>query len=362
MNTISNKYIAYVGTYTNGLSKGIYGFGIDTNTGEIEDLGLITEIQNPTYLTFSRDNKYLYSTIKIEKNKAQLSGGIASFSIDESTGDLKALSYRTVEGKPPCHISTDINNNYIFSAHYHEGKIISYPLNIDGTIGAAPSIIKHEGAGPNKERQHMAHVHYVSLTPDEKYLCAVDLGIDKVMLYKFHPNKGISITSSYGININKGSGPRHLAFHPKSKFAYVINELSSSITVLEYCTEDLSFKEIQHISTLPKGFSGTSYASAIHISPEGKHLYASNRGDDSIALYNIDNFTGKLQLISHFSTKGNFPRAFAIDPTGKFIFVANQNSSNIVPFAVDKDSGQLNQISEGINVPNPVCIKILPLK
>lgn len=349
MNEKNAKLVAYVGTYTTGESKGIYSFTIDATSGKIDEVKLVAKLENPTYLNIN--NQYIYSVIKVGE-----AGGVAALSINRLTQSLELLNYQVSDGKPPCHVSLDCKNSYIFSANYHKGNVEVFPISEDGSISAASSIVAHEGSGPNKERQEKSHVHYVSLSPDEKYLCTIDLGIDKLVVYTF--NNG-TLSKLKDISLKPGCGPRHIDFHPNGKFAYIITELSSEIIALEYSPSKCNFREIQYISTLPDSYNNENLGGAIHISPDGHYLYASNRGHDSIAVFSIDSLSGKLKLISHSSTEGLYPRDFSIDPTGRFLIVANQNSNNIVTFLIDKATGKLTQINDSAFIPNPVCIKFL---
>jgi 6-phosphogluconolactonase len=348
---ITSKFIAFVGTYTTGESQGLYRFIADSDSGNIESITLAAKIDNPTYLSISKNNENLYSVTKLGD-----SGGVAAYEITASTGELKSLNYQISAGKPPCHVSMDEKCNYVFSSNYHKGTLEVFPLNKHRSIAPPLFSVTHEGTGPNKERQDKPHVHYTSLTPDEKYLCSVDLGIDKLVVYSFSEGK-ISISDM--LSLKPGCGPRHMVFHPNGKFAYIITELSSEIVTLEYNTSEGSFKDIQYISTLPQSYSGENLGSAIHISTDGKYLYASNRGHNSIATFRVDNSSGKLQLASHTHTGGSSPRDFALAPNGKFLFAANQDSSNIVVFSIDTSTGKLSPTGDSCTVPNPVCIKFL---
>lgn len=347
------KLTAYVGTYTYGDSKGIYKFAIDSVSGIIDDVTLAATIDSPTYISIDKDNKHLYSVIR-EADK----GGIAAFSMNIEKAELELLNYKVSQGKPPCHVNLDNESYFVFYGNYHESTIEVFDLNSDGSIHSSLSRIKHEGSSLNKERQEKAHVHCVTLTPDEKYLCAIDLGMDKLEIYNF--NKGIlSKTNDSSLLLTPGCGPRHIEFHPNNKFAYIITELSSEIIVLEYSSSNGRFKELQYISTHSKEYTSERAGGAIHISKDGNYLYASNRGDNTIAVFSIDITSGKLNLISHTSTQGEHPRDFAIDPTGNLLIVANQHSNNIVPFSIDKSTGTLTQISSPVYVPNAVCIKFI---
>lgn len=352
---MNNKLTAYVGTYTTGESKGIYRFTLDLLTGKIENINLAAEIGNPTYLCIDKNNKYLYSVAKVEN-----AGGVASFSIDADSEKLALINYQISEGNPPCHVSLDKKGSYLFSANYHKGEASVFLLSKDGSINPPSSIVKHEGSGPNEKRQEKPHAHYISLTPDERHVCAVDLGIDKIVAYDF--NNGIlSKSDELTLTLNPGCGPRHMVFHPNKNFAYILTELSSEVIALKYSPSDNTFKVLQYISSLPEDFTGENLGSAIHISSDGKYLYAANRGHNSIAVFAMDLSSGKLQLVDHTFTQGSEPRDFCLDPTGKYLIAANQTTNNIVPFKIDNETGKLIQINNAVTIPSPVCIKFLNL-
>ncbi|MGC4379186.1 lactonase family protein [Fictibacillus sp. Mic-4] len=350
--TDQQTFIGYVGTYTKGESKGIYSFALDPLHKRLSDVKEAASLDNPTYVTISQDNRYLYSVVK----KGE-SGGAASFSIDSKTGELKRLNDQLAEGASPCHVSVDSKNQYVVTANYHKGTVEAYKTNKeDGTVQPASSIIEHHGCGPNKERQEKPHVHYAGFTPDENYVVVVDLGIDKLITYALHDGK---LTEVKSLSVQPGSGPRHLVFHPNGKNAYVMTELSSEVIVLDYKADDGSFTVSQTISTIPEGFSENNQGSAIHISSDGRFVYAANRGHDSIALFRVDQDSGKLTFIEHTSTRGNWPRDFVLDPSEKFLIASNQNSSNLVLFSRDEETGKLQLLQSDINVPDPVCVKFL---
>ncbi|MFC0473155.1 lactonase family protein [Halalkalibacter kiskunsagensis] len=343
---MANKLTAYVGTYTKGDSKGIYRFSMDDSTGEIDKVVLSAQLENPTYLTINEDNTYLYSVIKLEDQ-----GGVAAYSI-QADGQLELMNHEVTDGSPPCHVSLDSSNHYLFSANYHKGTAIAYKLTDSGELTSQTSIITHEGNGPH-DRQEKPHAHFAGLTPDEKLLCVVDLGTDEMGIYHF--NNGTLVPFDKH-TFKPGTGPRHIQFHPNQKFAYVNGELSSEVIALQYDSISGSFTDIQYITSLPAGYNEESIGGAIKISANGQYLYASNRGHDSIAVFRIDSDSGELTLVDHTSTEGSFPRDFTIDPTGKFLLVANQNTSNIVQYAIDQLTGKLTKTDVTISIPNPVCI------
>ncbi|ERI91786.1 hypothetical protein HMPREF1982_02829 [Clostridiales bacterium oral taxon 876 str. F0540] len=349
---MDNKiFRAYIGTYTKGESKGIYTFSFNSNTGKIEDISLAAEASNPTYINISKSSKYLYSVIKVNDK-----GGTAAYSIDNNTGKLNFLNYELEPGSSPCYVSLDSKDNYVFSANYHMGNAEVFPINEEGSIKSYSCKVQHEGSGPNKDRQEKAHAHFAQLTPDDKYLCVVDLGIDKVIIYSF--SNGI-LSKANEIIFKPGSGPRHMAFHPNGKYAYVLTELSSEVLALQYDSSNGSFEQIGYFNALPEDFNGESIGAAIHISPDGNYLYASNRGHNSIAVFKIDASSGKLSLAEHVSTEGDHPRDFEIDPSGNFLLAANMNTNNIVVFRIDKNTGRLTNTEYSISIPSPVCVKFV---
>lgn len=353
MMTNNRTYIGYVGTYTKGESEGIYSFVLNEAEERISEVKVAAMLDNPTYLTISQDNQSLYSVIK--KGDA---GGVAAYSIDGESGELEERNSQFVDGASPCHVSVSRDNRYVVTANYHKGTVEWYVTDKEeGTINPVSSIMEHEGSGPNKERQEKPHVHYACLTPDEKYVVAVDLGTDKLVTYALDDG---SLTEVNSLSVNAGSGPRHLAFHPNGNYAYLMTELSSEVIVLRYNAGDGSFTTLQYISTIPADLNkNNSQGSAIHISSDGRFVYAANRGHDSIASFSADQDSGELTFVERTSTEGKWPRDFVLDPTGKFLVASNQNSGNLVLFSRSKSTGKLKLLQSDIAVPDPVCVKFL---
>lgn len=343
------KYRGYIGTYTKGESEGIYSFVLDTEAGRISDVKTAAKLDNPTYLTISQDNQFLYSVAKEGE-----SGGVAAYRLDSSSGSLEKINSQVSSGSPPCHVSVDSSVRNVFSANYHKGTVESYLTNDDGSLNPAVSVMEHSGSGPDS-RQEKPHTHYAGLTPDEKYLAAVDLGTDQVITYEV--NEGI-LKENSTLTVKPGSGPRHLVFHPNGKYAYVMTEFSSEVLLLQY-HDGGSFVQKQAISTLPVSFKENNQGSAIHISSDGRFVYAGNRGHDSIAVFSVNQDNGELAFVEHTSTEGNWPRDFVLDPTEKFVIGSNQNSSNIVLFSRDENTGKLTLLQSDVKVPDPVCVKFL---
>jgi 6-phosphogluconolactonase len=348
--TTTERYLGYIGTYTKGDSEGIYSFILDAEAGKITDIEPVASLENPTYLTLSNDNKFLYSVAK-----QGTSGGVASFTINESAG-LSPINTVFAEGASPCHVSVDKDSTLLLSANYHMGTADSYSL--DKTTGGIQSVlssITHEGSGPD-HRQEKAHTHYAGFTPDGHYVAVVDLGIDQLITYALDNGK---LTEKSVVHLSAGSGPRHLAFHPNNRYAYLMTEFSSEVIVFRYHAADGSFEQLQAISTLPESFSENNQGSAIHLSKDGKFVYAANRGHNSIAVFRVNQENFELSFIEHTSTEGDWPRDFELDPSGKFLLASNQNSSNLVLFSRDEESGKLTLLQNEIKVPDPVCIKFL---
>ncbi|WP_138415202.1 lactonase family protein [Aquibacillus sediminis] len=344
------KYIGYVGTYTKEESKGVYRFTLDTEKEELTDVSLAAELTNPTYVTVSNDNKNLYAVAKEEEN-----GGVTAFSISDQKGELTRLNSYTSAGSPPCHVSVSSDKRHVVSANYHTTKVESYLTNEDGSLNPAEDVVIHEGSGPH-ERQEKPHMHFAGFTPDEKYVIAIDLGSDKITTYAIENGK---LTKAQEYTPKAGSGPRHITFHPNGKYAYVMTELSSEVIFLHYNEQDGTFSEQQYISTIPEDFNDTNDGSAIHISSDGKFIYAGNRGHNSIAVFSVDQRNGQLSFIEWTSTEGNWPRDFELAPSENYLVASNQKSNTLTLFKRDKDSGRLQLIQAGVNVPEPVCVKFL---
>ncbi len=345
------NYIGYVGTYTKKESKGIYTFTLNTEERKIENVTVAAELDNPTYLALSKDNQYLYSVAKEGE-----AGGMAAFSIKDG-GKLTLLNSQVSPGSPPCYVSMDKRNRFVFSANYHKGEVVSHLLNQeDGSIQPPVSVMKHEGRGPDP-RQEKPHTHYAGLTPDEKYLAAVDLGIDALVTYTV--NEDGTLEKVKLLPVKAGCGPRHLVFHPNGINAYLLTEFSSEVIVLTYNPENGHFTERQYISTLPDDFKENNQGSAIHISSDGRFVYAGNRGHNSIAIFSVNSETGELTFVEHTSTEGDWPRDFSLDPSEKFIVASNQESDNLVLFERDEATGRLTLIQSDVKVPEPVCVKFL---
>ena len=356
----SQDRILYVGTYTSGKSEGIYIFKFNDSSGKLVYSSTVKEVVEPSFLAIDVKRRFLYSVNETTVFAGKPTGALSAFSIEPKTGNLTLLNQRPSLGSSPCHLTVDSAGRFVLVANYTGGNVAVFPILDDGRLGEATDTVQHQGSGPNKDRQESPHAHCVMLDQSNRFAFAVDLGLDKVMIYRFDPKHGkLTPAMQKWAQLKPGAGPRHFVFRPDGKFAYVINELDSTLTAFRYDPSDGALEAIQTVSTLPQLFSGISFCADLHFSPTGKFLYGSNRGHNSIVVFDVDGSTGKLTYVGHALTKGKTPRNFAIDPTGRFLLVANQQSDNIVTFRIDQSTGKLKPTGYDAEVPTPVCLKFL---
>jgi 6-phosphogluconolactonase len=344
-----------VGAYTSGSSKGIAVYRFYTESGRLAFLSQIDNVSNPSYLTVSKNNKFVYAVNENDQ------GEVSSFGFEPKTGKLTFINKVSTLGASPCFVSVDKNNKNLFVANYAGGNIAVLPLNEDGSIGAAVQTIKDDGHGPNKDRQEKAHVHTAVLSPDEKYVLYTDLGTDKINITKYKGGKTNPIVPANPafVSVTPGYGPRHLAFSNNKKTMYLITEMGSAVLVFDY--NNGKPKQRQDITLLPDGFKGETGAADMHISPNGLFLYATNRGDaNDISVFSINQENGELTFVERKPSGGKGPRNFIIDPTGKYLIVANQNSDNITVYRIDETTGKIMQTVSRTQVGNPVCLQFTP--
>ena len=358
-----SKYLLFVGTYTEKESKGIYSFRFDAGPSELTPLGVVAETVNPSFLAIDPSRRFIYVVNEVQTYKGASSGRVSAFAINQQTGKLSLLNEVASRGADPCYITFDKTGKYTLVANYTGGNVAVFPVQPDGRIGEASAFVQHSGSSVNKERQEGPHAHWIETTPDNRFAIAVDLGLDELLVYRFDAKTG-SLTPNDPpfAKLDPGAGPRHLGFDPNGRFAYVVNELQSTITTFSYDPDRGAFHKLNTITTLPKGFTGPNDTAENKVHPSGKFLFASNRGHDSIALFSIDPQSGALTAVDHFSTQGKTPRNFEIDPTGKLLFVANQESDNIVVFHIDPGSGRLTPTGQTLHVPSPVCLKFVAVE
>lgn len=354
----AKDYIVYIGTYTGPKSKGIYAWR--STGGKLAPLGAVGETPNPSFLALNTAGTHLFAANEIANYNGEKAGSVTAFTVDKSSGKLTALNTVSSKGGGPCYVSVDKTQKNVLVANYGGGSVAVLPIKADGNLQEASAFDQHTGSGATP-RQRGPHAHCVKLSPDNKFALVTDLGLDQLIVYRFDADKG-SLTANdppFG-KLAGGSGPRHFAFHPRQSRVYVINELASTVTAFDWNGGNGTLSEIQTVSTLPAGFKGDTTTAEIVIHPNGRFLYGSNRGHDSLSVFGIGS-DGKLTLIDHTPTKGQVPRNFALDPTGTMLFAANQKSDNVVLFRVDGKTGKLTETGEVLEVASPVCVRFLPV-
>jgi 6-phosphogluconolactonase len=344
------QYTAYFGTYTRpDKSKGIYAYQFNEATGKLTSIGLAAESPSPSFLAVHPNGRFLYAV------NEQGDGGVSAFAIDAATRLLKPLNHMSSRGNGPCHLALDRTGKWLFVANYGSGSIAAYPVNADGSLGESSGFDQHEGSSVNAARQKGPHAHEAVVSPDNQFLLTPDLGLDKVMVYRVDAGT-LPKNDPPFFKIAPGLGPRHLAFHPNGKFAYVITEMGIAVVACRYDARRGALEEIQTIDAAPANRAPNMSGAEIAVHPNGKFLYASVRGDNSIAIFQVDPATGKLTAAGRVSTEGKTPRAFAFDPSGKFLLAMNQDSDSVVEFRIDAKTGALTKTGDGLNIPSPVSV------
>lgn len=358
MEALLEKQFVYIGTYTSGDSDGIYIYQLDLSKGTLEYVSMAPGVDNPSFLAIDSQQRFLYAVNEISEFNGKTSGAVSAFSINSKTGTLSFLNQQPTGGPGPCHLGVDQTGSYVLVANYHGGSICVLPIREDGTLGKSSHFIQHEGSSVNPTRQTGPHAHSITLDSNNRYAFVADLGIDKVMVYSLDLDRGILFPKKEpSIQVQTGAGPRHFDFHPKGSYAYLINELNSTLTAFRYDESYGILQNLHTVSTLPKDFEGNNSCADVHVSPSGNFIYGSNRGHNSIVIFQVNKDTGKLTYVGHESTRGEIPRGFTIDPTGSFLLAANQNSNNVIVFRIDQLTGKLTPTGHEEKVPTPVCIK-----
>jgi len=348
----AEDYLVYFGTYTGPKSKGIYVSTFDTNTGKLSPAQLAGETVNPSWVAIHPSGRFLYSVSELGKD-----GILTSFAIDKSTGKLTELNKVSTDGRMACHLAIDKSGQTIYVANYGDGSVAGFRLSADGKLGERTAFIRHEGSGPDTRRQRGPHAHAVVLSPDGKFLVVPDLGTDQYFVYRTGKDGGLTPSDPAFAKVAGGLGPRHFAFHPGGKYGFGLNEMGSRVTAFGY--RDGVLQERQTISTIPSDLKTENNSAEIEVDQAGRFVYASNRGDDSIAVFVIDAAKGTLTNVQRVPTQGKNPRNFKLAPGGKYLLAANQNSDSVVAFSRDAKSGKLTPAGQVLDVPSPVCIQFV---
>jgi 6-phosphogluconolactonase len=367
----NHKFLVFVGTYTTKTeSKGIYAYEFDSDTGKLTPKGVAAETPDPSWVAVHPSGKFLYAA-----NEAGKASTVSAFAIHAKSGKLTLLNQMPSLGEDPCYLSFDKTGKYVLVANYSSGNVVVFPIGGDGKLGVATANVRDEGKlGPNNERQEGPHAHWIETSAHNHFVYVADLGLDRVLIYKFDAAKGslkagrpqlpkenpdkAAVLDPFSATLNPGAGPRHVAFGPGGKFMYVLGEVQSTVTVFANDSQE-TYRGVQQISTLPKGYAGRNDAAEINVHPSGKFLYTSNRGEDTIAIFSIDPAEGTLMFVARVPTGGKEPRHFAIDPNGKYLLAENQFSNNIVVFKIDPGTGGLAPTRQVVEVPSPVNIAFL---
>lgn len=355
--------IVYVGTYTGPNSQGIYAFRLTARDGEpaLEPLGLAAAMTQPSFLELDPGRGLLFAISEVGKYQDQPTGSVASFRIDRTTGRLTRINEVTSGAAGPCHLLLDRTGTNLLIANYSGGAVACLPVHPDGRLGEPTSVVTHSGRSVHPQRQTAPHAHAVTLDPAQRFLFVCDLGLDQVKAYRFDAHRHtLAPHQPPPAGLKPGAGPRHMAFRPDGRFAYVVNELDSTVTVFRYEAAIGQLTAIESVSTLPAGFAGASTTAEILVHPSGGFVYASNRGHDSLAIFAVEPDRGSIRLVGHQPTGGKTPRHFGLDPSGTILAMANQNSDTIVLTRVDPATGLLRPSPQIASAPSPVCVVFLP--
>jgi 6-phosphogluconolactonase len=350
--------LLYVGTYTEGNhADGIHLVRFSTETGALRRSGVVNAGENPSFLAIHPRGHTLYAVNETTEWEGKPAGGVTAFDIAPTTGDLTRLGQQSSEGGAPCYISIDRAGRAALVANYVGGNIAVLPIQ-DGAIGHATHVVQHTGKGPNAERQEGPHAHCVVTDPTNRFALAVDLGVDRVLVYRLGDDgRSLHRVTGGEAVLKAGAGPRHIAFHPTLPLVYVANELDSTVSVFRFDAVRGAMTPVETRSTLPARWRGTNYPADIHIGPSGRHLYLSNRGHNSVAVFSVSERTGSVTLEQNISTEGDWPRNFSLDPSGNWLLVANQRSGSVVVLRRDQNSGRLSPTGRRLDVARAVCLR-----
>jgi len=359
-------WAVYVGTFTRAVGgrhrpDGIYIYRMSPDTGRLTHVDTVMNTLDPAFLALAPSRRFLYAVNEVREFEGQASGMVSAFAVEPEAGRLTWLNLQPTRSSGPCYVSVDPTGRWVLAANYHGGAVNVFPVQPDGRLGAATEFIQQRGSSVVTDRQEAAHAHSIILDPTQRFAFVADLGMDKIVVYRFDAERGQLVPHDPPwVGSKPGAGPRHMAFHPNGKYMYVSNELDSTVTVLAYDAARGVFEPLQTLSSLPPEWEGENSGADIHIAPSGDFLYASNRGHDSLAIFAVGE-DGTLTAAGHVSTQGHTPRNFGLSPDGNWLLAANQDSHTVVVFRVDQATGQLAPTGRVLAVPLPVCVLITPL-
>ncbi|HEX7085942.1 MAG TPA: lactonase family protein [Vicinamibacterales bacterium] len=355
----STGHLVYIGTYTGEKSQGIYAYRFDPATGSFTPLGLAAETRNPSFLALHPNGRVLYAVNEVSDFDDQKSGSVSAFAIDRETGKLTLLNTRSSRGGSPCYIVVDKDGKHVLVANYSGGNLAVLPIGPDGSLGEATQVVQHTGSGPNERRQRRPHAHSVDLDAASAFAISADLGADRLFVYRYDAGT-LTPASVPSVAAEPGAGPRHFAFHPGGRFGFAANELSSTLTAYAWDAARGELRTLASVSTLPAGFSGDNYPGTVIVHPGGRFVYLSNRGHDSIAVFEVNAGTGAVTPVQHESVRGRWPRHFNIHPGGEWLVAAGQRSDSVAAFRIDRNTGRLFPVGDPIEVGSPSCVLFVP--
>ncbi|SDC15366.1 6-phosphogluconolactonase [Paenibacillus sp. UNCCL117] len=358
MSLSSQRMLLYIGSYAEAGGPGVYAAELDQQTGELRLLSEASGLNNPTFLNVDSAANRLYAIADAVDETGRKRAQVVAFATDAAAGTMQELNRAFTSPDPTCHIQRNERENYLIQVSYHGGHVALISLTEDGRVGELLDLSQHTGHSVHPDRQDRPHPHSAFFSPDGRFLLVPDLGLDLVRIYKVDAGNG-KLQVHADASVHPGAGPRHLAFRPDGRFAYVINELDSTIVAFRYDAEAGQLHTVQQISTLPAGFAGENSCAEIAVSEDGRFVYGSNRGHDSIAVFAADPASGELALIEHVSTQGKHPRHFALTPGGRFLVAANRDTDNVVSYHVDPATGKLAATGHMLTLSKPVCVKPL---
>jgi 6-phosphogluconolactonase len=369
---MAGKELVYVGTYSEpilfgtgqvlqGRGRGIYCYRFDREAGKLLPLGVTEGVRNSSYLAFDPRRRFLFCVNEFKEYEGKASGAVSAFRIDQKSGRLTYLNTRASHGTDPCHLIVDATGRFVLIANFASGSVSVLPIGKDGRLGEACEFIQHKGSSIDPRRQTGPHAHAVEISKDNRFVFVPDLGMDATVIYAFDEKTGKLTPNPHQpiVKVKPGAGPRQLVFRPDGKFAYLINELNSTMTAYRYDARKGALKELQTLPTLPSDFVGHSTCAEVQITPDGRFLYGSNRGHDSLAIYRIDKTKGTMTLVGHESTRGRIPRNFEISPCGTFLAAANQDTNNVILFRLDPKSGRLQPTGDVVEAGTPICVRFM---
>ncbi len=370
-NAVASPSLVFVGTYTEpirfgtgqilqGGGRGIYCLRLDPASGELTQCGLTEGVRNPSYLAFDRERRFLYAVNELKEFAGEPGGAVSAFAIDRATGALRLINKVASQGGDPCHLMVTPQGGHVLAANFMTGHVTVLPIRPDGGLLPARQVILHAGSSIDPVRQTGPHAHAVAMDAAGRFVFVPDLGLDQVVVYRFDAAAGRLLPAEPPfVAAAPGAGPRQLVMHPDGRHAYLVNELNCTMTAFDYDAASGRLTELQTLPTLPEDFTGRNICAEVQVSPDGRFLYGSNRGHDSLVAYAIEKVSGRLSLLGHTSTGGEIPRNFDISPDGRWLAVANQDTGDVVMFRRDQASGALTRVGTPVAVPTPVCVRFL---